>query len=102
MAKITCVIFSTVIGTGIILWIDQTRTGISEPEGQVYPQVCQFSLQMPNNVWSMSVCRGITEIINFRTNRSGVIGFLSRHFALGGSNLLRFGKAAETPTWEEF
>jgi len=35
MAKITRVIFSIVIGTGIILWRDQTQNCISEPEGQV-------------------------------------------------------------------
>jgi len=94
MDKITWVIFSNVITTGIILWRDQTQTCISEPEVQVYRQVRQFSRQMPSNVWSISVCTGITEIMNFR---SGVIAFLSRHFALGDRKLVRFGKAAENP-----
>jgi len=95
MDKITWVIFSNVIGTGIILWRDQTQTCISEPEVQVYRQVRQFSRQMPSNVWSISVWTGITEIMNFRTKRSGSHAFLSRHFALGDRNLVRFGKAAE-------
>jgi len=102
MAEIKRVIFSIVIGTGIILWRDQTQTCISEPEGQVYCRVRQFSLQMPSNIWLMSVCRGITEIMNFRTKRSGVIVFLSRHFALGDRNLVRFGKAPEIQTRGQF
>jgi hypothetical protein len=102
MAKITRVIFSIVIGTGTMLWRDQTQTCIPEPEGQVYRQVWQFSLQMPSNVWLMSVRRIIMEIMNFRTKRSGVIVFLSRHFALGDRNLVRFGKTSETQTMEKF
>jgi hypothetical protein len=94
MVKIT-LIFSIVIGTGIILWRDQTRTCLSEPEGQVYRQVRQLSLQMPSNAWLMYLCSGITEIMKFRTKRSAVIVFLPRHFALADRRMVSFGNAAE-------
>jgi hypothetical protein len=100
MGKTTCVVFYNVIGTGIILWKDQTQTRLTEHEDQVHRQVRQIFRLMPSNVWLMFTCT--KEIMNFRTKRSGVIIFLSHHFAWGDRNLVRCGKDAETQTSEQF
>jgi hypothetical protein len=72
---------SNVIGTGIILWRDQTQTCVTEPEDQVHRQVRQFFRLMPSSLWLMSVC--IKEIMNFRIKRSEVIIFPIPPFCMG-------------------